>query len=299
MLEWIAANPTPAAVILGIAVLLALVMSVLWGISARNTALLSRELDQADDRVAELDAALAAQGTRLTIIRELHEVAVLTLTGMVRQADATRYVVQTDPGVVSRTAGQIADAARSTLADLRRVASIAAEGQSRAVSIPSLSSIVELLDTHRTRGLEISFAESGERFDLPQGAEVAVFRIVEEALANALQFGGVGTDVVVSFTWTDRGLQVLVDDDGVLADARRSGLDPSEISQQRRYSVQDDLNSLVEVVSGEGITEMRARADAFGGVFAAYSVPGVGFSVSAIFPAVRFDNGVHTVDLQG
>ncbi len=299
MIEWISANAASAAVVGGIAVLLAIVTTVLWAVSSRNTMLLSRELDQADDRVAALEADLAAQGTRLTIIRELHEVAVLSLTGMVRQADATRYVLQTDPAVVARTAGQIADSARSTLADLRRIASIAAEGESRAVTIPSLSSIVELLDTHRTRGLEISFAESGDRFELPQGAEVAVYRIVEEALSNALSFGGVGTDVVVSFTWTGNGLQVLVDDDGVLAEARRSGLDPTDVSQQRRYSVQDDFNALVEVVSGEGITEMRTRADAFGGVFAAYSVPGVGFSVSAIFPAVRFDNGVHTVDLKG
>lgn len=299
MSSWIAANSDVASVIAIIVGIVLLAAVVLFAVTARNTRLLSRELDQADDRVADLEAQLAAQVTRLTIIRELHEVAVLSLTGMIRQADATRYVVETDPAVVSRTAGQIADAARSTLADLRRTVSIAAEGGTRAVVIPSLTTIATLLDAHRGRGLQISFAESGDRFDLPQGAEVAVYRIVEEALTNALHFGGEGTDVVVSLTWTEQGLQVLVDDDGVLAEARRQGLDPAEVSQQRRYSVQNDLNALVEVVTGEGITEMRTRADAFGGVFAAYSVPGVGFSVSAIFPKLRYDNAVHTVNLQG
>jgi hypothetical protein len=42
---------------------------------------------------------------------------------------------------------------------------------------------------------------------------------------------------------------------------------------------------------------MRERVALFGGVFNAYSVPGVGFSVSAVFPSLRYDNGVHGVNL--
>ncbi|MDQ1577733.1 MAG: hypothetical protein QOE21_420, partial [Microbacteriaceae bacterium] len=59
-----------------------------------------------------------------------------------------------------------------------------------------------------------------------------------------------------------------------------------------------DLNALTGVASGRGMTEMRERAELFGGIFNAYSVPGVGFSVSAIFPALRYDNGVHGVNLR-
>jgi hypothetical protein len=42
---------------------------------------------------------------------------------------------------------------------------------------------------------------------------------------------------------------------------------------------------------------MRERVELFGGVFNAYPVPGVGFSVSAVFPALRYDNGIHGVNL--
>jgi hypothetical protein len=46
------------------------------------------------------------------------------------------------------------------------------------------------------------------------------------------------------------------------------------------------------------MTEMRERTELFGGVFNAYTVPGVGFSISAIFPALRYHNGVHGVKLE-
>jgi hypothetical protein len=42
---------------------------------------------------------------------------------------------------------------------------------------------------------------------------------------------------------------------------------------------------------------MRERAALFGGMLNAYSVPGVGFSISAVFPALKYHNGVHGVNL--
>jgi len=120
---------------------------------------------------------------------------------------------------------------------------------------------------------------------------------LEEALSNALKYGGVGTKVEVSITWTAEGLHVLVDDDGDRTSARRQGLDPDVVAQQRPCAIDQNLNALNEVISGVGITEMRERALLFGGIFTAYAVPGVGFSVSAIFPALRHDNGVHGVNL--
>ena len=46
-----------------------------------------------------------------------------------------------------------------------------------------------------------------------------------------------------------------------------------------------------------GDIAQRERAQLFGGILKAYAVPGVGFSVSAIFPALKYDNGVHGVNL--
>jgi len=53
---------------------------------------------------------------------------------------------------------------------------------------------------------------------------------------------------------------------------------------------------LVEVMRGRGMREMKTRTEAFGGVFSAHRVPGVGFNVSAAFPTLRFHNGIHGVN---
>ncbi|MBC7723574.1 MAG: ATP-binding protein [Burkholderiaceae bacterium] len=295
MNAWIIANAgATVGILIGIAVL-ALVLLILWLAGVRNIRLLSLELNAADREITRLDSSIAEQAARLRIVRELNEVAVDSVSAIIRLADSARYIVESDPTVMARTASQIATSGRSTLAGLRRIVSVAGTGES--APRPSISSLDDLLGSMRTQGLTITFSETGERFDLQPGADVALYRILEEAVSNALSYGGPGTDVRVSFTWTAEGVQLLVDDDGIQSDGRRRGLDPGDITQQRRYSFQDDLNTLTGEVTGEGIAEMRERAVAFGGIFNSYPVPGVGFSVSAIFPALRFDNGVHGVNL--
>lgn len=297
MIEFATERPTTVLVIAGICLVAVVLTAVLLLVSLRNARLLSRELYAADDRLAAAELLQAEQASKLRIVRELHEVAVYSLATIARQADAASYVVGDDPGAVLRSSAQIAVRTRETLATLRRAVSVVGVGSALPAIIPADERLVALLNQSREAGLVITFSEEGERFALPEATEVAIFRITEEALANALTHGGPGTDVQVSFLWTADGLRVLVDDDGVQAEARRQGTDPSGFAQQRRYTVQDDLNALTDVAGGDGIAEMRARADAFGGVFNAYSVPGVGFSVSAVFPSLRFDNGVHSVDL--
>ncbi|HEU4850220.1 MAG TPA: ATP-binding protein, partial [Terrimesophilobacter sp.] len=189
------------------------------------------------------------------------------------------------------------DTARKTLADLRRILTVVREGEADATPQPRLRSASDLFKVMRDAGLSVEFDETGTSFPLQKGAELAVYRILQESLSNALKYGGEGTQVRVSFTWRDESLQVLVDDDGVRASARRDGLDPNEVARERAYSIDEDLGALTEVVTGPGIAEMRERTELFGGVFNAYSVPGVGFSVSAVFPALRYDNGVHGVNL--
>jgi signal transduction histidine kinase len=246
----------------------------------------------------DLTLSLAEQTGRLRIIRELHEVAVHSMSVMIGQADGIRFAAQSDPEVAVRGATVLADTARGTIADLRRVMSVVREGEANAGTQPTLKSLRELFKVMRDAGLVVVFEETGSRFELAPGAELAVYRILQEALANALRHGGEGTEAKVTLTWTGEGLQVRVDDDGERTRVRRAGLDPNEVAQQRGYSVEDDLHALTDVVSGRGMTEMRQRAELFGGVFQANAVAGVGFSVSAVFPALRYHNGVHGVNLE-
>jgi signal transduction histidine kinase len=283
-----------ASAILLVIVVVLLVLFIVELVGKRRQ---SRARAEAEADHFDLRLALDEQTARLRIIRELHEVAVHSVSVMISQADGAKYSGEHDPAAAVRAVESIADSARGTLADLRRVMTVVQEGEADVAPQPRLKSARDLFKVMRDAGLVIEFEEAGERFDLRQGAELAIYRILQESLSNSLKHGGDGTRVRVSFTWTDEGFQLRVDDDGVRSVDRRAGLDPNAVSREREYSIREDLTALTEVVTGAGITEMRERAALFGGVFNAYSVPGVGFSVSAVFPALRYHNGVHGVNL--
>lgn len=277
--------------------LVALLFLVLWLRAA------GRRRDHRSDRSAadrvriDLELSLAEQQGRLAIIRELQDVAVLSLARLITRAEGARYAAESDPSTAVRAATALVEDGRVTLADLRRVLTIAREGESIQAMQPGLQSARNLFGVMRDAGLAVGFTESGDRFPLKPGAELAIYRILQSALANALKHGGAGTEARVSFTWTQDGLQLLIDDDGIRAAARRESTTASDFAARTAYTIDDDLKALSESISGAGITQMRERAQLFGGIFNAGTVPGVGFSVSAVFPSLRFHNGVHGVNL--
>ncbi len=287
------------AALSAVLLVLAIVFLLLWIRAARarrrqHFARVDAERDNLD-----LEATLQEQLGKLKIVRELHEVAIHSVSTIVSQADGAHYAAMTDAGAAVRAAATIAETARTTLADLRRVMTIV--GGNTALDQPpepTIDMTRELFEVMRDAGLEIELVEHGQPFELQEGPKLAVFRIVQEALSNALKYGGTGTRVKVTSTWTDEGLQVVIDDDGVRAAARREGLDPDKLAQSRTYTFQDDLDALTEVVVGPGMSEMRERASLYRGILTANLLPGVGFAVSAVFPSIRYDNGVHGVNLR-
>lgn len=285
------------AALAGALVVVGIVLLVLWRRARR--AALRNEFDRtaADRERLELELTLAEQTSRLRIVRELHELVVHSVSVLISHADGARYAASQDPAVAARSAAVIADTARATLADLRRVMALAREGEAAAGPQPRLATVRDLFKVMRDAGLEVEFRESGDPIHLRQGAELAIYRILQEALANALAHGGEGTHALISFTWNDTGLEIVVADDGARAAARREGLDPDEVARERVTSQDDDLAALTQVPTGRGMTEMRERAELYGGMLNAIVTPGVGFTVTAIFPAVRDHNGIEGVKL--
>jgi len=270
---------------------------VLWIIARLRSRRVIFDRNAAERVRIELELSLAEQQGRLAIIRELQDGAVLTIARLITRAEGVRYTAESDPSTAVRAATALVDDGRAALADMRRVVTIVREGETVGALQPGPQSTRDLFRVMRDAGLVVSFTESGERFALKAGAELAIFRILQSALSNALKHGGVGTEARVSFTWTRDGLQLLVDDDGIRAVARRDGKEAGEQAARTPYTIEDDLKALSESIAGPGITQMRERAQLFGGVFNAGTVPGLGFSVSAVFPSLRFHNGVHGVDL--
>lgn len=299
---WLVENSTTVLVTLAAvsaAVLVAaLVLLILWLRARRAARVAGRERARAERDRIELELLLAEQGSRLRMIRELHEIAVHSVSVIISQADGARYAASQDPSVAARSATAIAEAGRATLADLRRVMTVVRDGEAEAGPQPGLSSARELFKVMRDAGLDVTFEENGDRLQLKHGAELAIFRILQESLSNALEHGGEGTHVKVIFTWTDDGLQLRVEDDGIRREAIRNGLDPYAEATRQHYDVDDDVAALTTTPHGRGITEMRGRAELYGGVFEAHTVPGVGFTVSVVFPSIRHHNGVHGVQLE-
>lgn len=270
--------------------LVSIVLLVAWLRARRRARRTAFDRAAAERQRIELELALAEQTGRLRIIRELHEVSVHALSVIISQADGARYAATADPSAASRAAAVIADSARATLADLRRVMGLVREGEASVAPHPRLKSTRDLFAVMRESGLEVEFEELGESFDLKHGAELAIYRILQEALANALSYGGPGTTARVTFTWGSDGLHVKVDDDGIRATARREGLDPNDPAAVG-YTIDDDLRALTDEPTGRGIREMRSRAELYGGILTAATVPGVGFSLSVVFPALRTQTG--------
>ena len=298
--EWLGGDFSAPVVVMIVAAVVAVVavvvLLVLWLRAARRGRAEYRRRVQVEREALDLELSLREQLGRLRIVRELGDVAVHSTSVIVSQADGARFAAQNDPAVAARTAGNIADAARSTLADLRRVMNVVREGEASVAPQPRLKTARDLFGVMRDAGLGITFEEDGAPFAVQQAAELAIYRILQEALSNALKYGGPGTEVKVSFSWRGEGLQVLVDDDGARNQARLAGED-SAASPSKGYTVREDLTALTADVMGPGITEMKERAGLFGGVFSAYRVPGVGFSIAVVFPSLKHHNGVHSVDL--
>jgi signal transduction histidine kinase len=241
---------------------------------------------------SELELSLAEQADRMRLIAEVHDAAAVTITSLISQAEGARFGATADPQVASRAAAAIADSARLVLNDIRRVVNASREGVAEVDTMPSLVSMHDLFTAMNESGIVVRFEESGTPFTVVPSAELAIFRILQEGLNNARTHGGPGTTVKVSMSWSAQGLQLRMDDDGTRAKRRFA-------DDQSAYTQQDDQAALVEILSGRGMRDMKNRTETFGGVFSAHRVPGVGFSVTASFPTLRFHNGIHGVDVQG
>jgi signal transduction histidine kinase len=140
----------------------------------------------------------------------------------------------------------------------------------------------------RELGYNATMKSDGIAYPINEGAELCIFKIVFEALENVKKNTTLGTSVTVDFFWTPAGLQVLVKDNGIEAKNRNSDVSLEDSS----YSAAEDLNSLVEIVDGATLRVLRERAALYEGSIDANRVPGVGFTLSAIFPNLKATAGV-------
>jgi signal transduction histidine kinase len=144
------------------------------------------------------------------IARDMHDVVAHSLAVVIAQADGARYARASDPDAVDQALGTISATAREALGDVRLLLAQLRHDEPAGPQ-PMLSDIDRLLVQLRDAGLTIDFHQTGQAIPLGAGRQLAVYRIVQEALTNALRHGDRTRPVFVRFDWSAQELGVSVD----------------------------------------------------------------------------------------
>jgi signal transduction histidine kinase len=230
---------------------------------------------------ARLSLEVAEQNQRFEIARDISELVIQRISATISIAEGGVYAVQSDASSASRILQQTTDSARSAHSELRRLFDMLNKLKQVTAAPPKLDDLEVLVIAYRELGFNMNLRHEGPRFQVSEGAELAIYRIAFDALENIRKHAPAGSDVTVDFSWTEDGMQLLVKDNGI-ENANR-GLSLQELA----YSAEEDRKALTETIRGAGITAMSERAALYQGSVEATRVPGVGFTISAIFPKLK------------
>ena len=232
----------------------------------------------------EISLELAEQAKRFEMAGDMNESAVQHISSVITNAEAGLYTAKLDPDAGLRALDKVLLSAKAAHSELRRLYETINRGTVISTAPPTLESLSALELTMREAGYNMSITYSGSRVELDSSMEVAIYRIVFEAIKNVRQHNPKGTMVTVEITWFETSLQVIIRDNGVEV-IRKSDVGINGLPAP--YDATDDIDNLLEKVIGPGITAMRERVESFGGSLEAQRVVGVGFTVSALFPIIR------------
>lgn len=198
------------------------------------------DLDRQRERLAQERFHQAQEEERLLIARELHDVLAHSLTLIKVQANAGIIAARTDSTAAEDTLQSIRDGADSALEEVRGiVTALRSTGPSALEPAQQLEHVQGIIDGFRTAGLEVD-AELPASYEVSALTQLALVRIISEALTNALRHQGPGTHVQLKLTLSDAARVTLI--------STATSPTPSEVSG-----------------SGVGLVGVKERAQALGG----------------------------------
>jgi signal transduction histidine kinase len=212
-------------------------------------------------KVAADRAQDALRQERARIARELHDVIAHGVSVMVVQADAARHTSAPQDRETRAALAAIERTGRESMRELRRLLGLLRSDaeDSELSPHPGVADLPELAQSLRHAGLPVDLRVEGDRVALPPGPDLAAYRIVQEALTNALRHAGPAR-ATVRVTYAPHSLTLEVADTG-----NRNG------------------NGGPSPGAGHGMIAMRERARLYGGTFAAGRGEH-GFVVTATLP---------------
>ncbi|MFB8084132.1 sensor histidine kinase [Streptomyces sp. NPDC055992] len=231
-----------------------LVLALVWGFGAWLRATRAAE---ADRRIRVAEESRNAERAR--IARELHDVVTHHVTAMIVQAEAARYLTAA-PDRLDGALSSVTDTGRRAVNDLRHLLDLLDPGHGTGAREPSAGRIRGLVEQARRAGQDVDFSEEGSPAESAGSADLVAYRVVQEALTNALKYAQGGrTSVRVRHGGREIAVEVGTDGSGGRAE--------------------------VPAGSGRGLAGLRERVGVLGGEFSAEPGPDGGFVVRARIPS--------------
>jgi signal transduction histidine kinase len=250
--------------------------AALLGVTIRTRSAYLAELEERArrlERERDQQAQLAAAAERSRIAREMHDIVAHNLAVMIALADGATFASGQAPERASDAMRQVSDTGREALAEMRRLLGLLRDGDAtdrggedtELEPQPGLDDIDQLVDQIRAAGVDVTVSREGAPGPWGEGAGLAIYRIVQEALTNTLKHAGAGARVELRLRYTRRAAAISVLDDGADRPA---------------------ASSVRPIERGHGLAGMRERAASYGGVVRAGRRRGTGWYVHA---RLRFD----------
>ncbi|GAA3614464.1 histidine kinase [Kineosporia mesophila] len=200
------------------------------------------------ERQRDQQAQLAVADERARISREMHDIVAHSLSVMIALSDGAAAAIRSDPDAAVTTMGQASTLGRQALGEVRRLLGdepgpgVLAEPLDLAPQ-PGIAQLDDLVGRVRAAGLSIEFRVSGPEPALAPGIQLAIYRMVQEALTNVLKHAPAATRATVSLHYGSGVIDIQVENDD---DPPPGGPVP-------------------EAETGRGLAGMRERAAVFGG----------------------------------
>jgi signal transduction histidine kinase len=221
---------------------------------------------------------------RQRIARELHDVVAHHMSVIAIQAEAAPYRVSDPPSELVESFIGIRSSALDGLSELRRILGVlrAEDAAGETAPQPGLERIDELIDNARSAGLTVTTAMTGPSSAIPPAAGLSAYRILQEALSNAMRHAP-RSSVHVEIAYGDENVRITV------ANGPAPAADPPAPGPRRRRSARatEPAPPADAPGAGHGLVGMRERVALMGGELTAAPTPHGGFAVEASLPLRR------------
>ena len=239
---------------------------ILLGVAVRVRRSGARQLAEQERRHSGERALLEE---RQRIARELHDVVAHHMSVIAIQAEAAPYKTADPPPELVESFAEIRGSALAGLAELRRVLGVLRTGGQDTAPQPGLAELDALLDSARAGGVSVTVTRSGDPVTLPEGVDLSAYRIVQEALSNAMRHAP-GSHVRLHLVYRPGSLRLEIRND---AQAPAGSAAPVLVTSGARAAG-----------GGHGLVGMRERATMLGGSLQAGPTEDGGFEVTAVLP---------------